>query len=234
MFRISQALVTHLSMLMLQTLSPHNPREYLQLSTLLKLRAHCLKHTWDYEWGRSRYVQGGGIKVDLSKCIMAQVICVYIEAGKFIFYYSRYCINPIDNSFQMCADPRGVWAASTGLMERLTTKFTSVPLAIFIFSGRATFSSLWQCKRKCFPASSVSTVHSERSVCLLWVTCVWFVSPPSIMPGGHFFPPRLWWLKEVKRHLAVDGLYFRQASLVISLPHFLSIFPNVPLRHVVT
>lgn len=49
-----------------------------------------------------------GIKADLSKCIMAQVICVYIAAAKFIFYYSRHCINPLDNSFQMCVCIPGV------------------------------------------------------------------------------------------------------------------------------
>lgn len=43
----------------------------------------------------------GWIKADPSKCIMVQVICVYIAAGKFIFHYSRYCINPVDNSSQM-------------------------------------------------------------------------------------------------------------------------------------
>ena len=58
--------------------------------------------------GKTQIWGGGGIKADLSKCIMAQVICVYITAGKFIFYYSRYCINPIDNSFQMCVRIPGV------------------------------------------------------------------------------------------------------------------------------
>lgn len=47
---------------------------------------------------RERY---GGIKEDLTKCIMAQVICVYIAAGKFIFHYSRYSDDPSDNSSQM-------------------------------------------------------------------------------------------------------------------------------------
>lgn len=41
------------------------------------------------------------------------------------------------------------------------------PPHCFFFSGRATFSSLWQGKRKFFPTvpkSSVSTVHSEKCV----------------------------------------------------------------------
>lgn len=88
--------------------------------------------------------------------------------------------------------PRGVWAAATGLMERLITKLTSVPLAIyFFFSWKATFSSLWQQWRKCFQTvlnSSVSTIHSEK-VC---VFCEWRVFG-LFLPVHHgrrsFFPP---------------------------------------------
>lgn len=86
-------------------LNPYNPRDYLQLSTLLRLCAHCLGNTWD---GEGEDTDTGGIKADLSKCTMARVICVYIQAGRFIFYYSRYCINPIDNSFQMFVCVPGV------------------------------------------------------------------------------------------------------------------------------
>lgn len=87
-------------------LSQYNPQDYLQLSTLLKVCALCSRNTWN--GGKGRQTHGRGIKADLSKCIMAQVICVYIAAAKFIFYYSRHRINPTDNSFQMCAGIPGV------------------------------------------------------------------------------------------------------------------------------
>lgn len=96
----------------------------MQCSTLLQL---CAESEEDADTE--------GMKADLSKRIVAQVICVYISAGRFIFYHSGYHINPIDNSFQMCARvPRGAGAASAGLMERLRTELTSVPLAVFLFS----------------------------------------------------------------------------------------------------
>jgi len=76
---------------------------------------------------------GRGIKADLSKCIMAQVICVYIEAWKYIFYYSGYCINPTDNSSQMLAGVPRVYDGET---------HNGAHICPPLFSQRATFSSL--------------------------------------------------------------------------------------------
>lgn len=100
------------------------------------------------------------------------------------------------------------------------------PFFFFFFSaGRATFSSLWQRKRKCFLTvlnSSVSTVHSEK-VCLFMSDVCLVCFSPSIMPEGHF-PPSSLVVEGGKEALSHWWAYFRQASLVISLPHFLLIF----------
>lgn len=72
----------------------------LRLSTFLK---PCTRRFGNSEGNRGRQTirGGGGIKADLSKRAAARVICVYIAAGRFIFYYSRCCINPAENAFQM-------------------------------------------------------------------------------------------------------------------------------------
>lgn len=51
----------------------------------------------------------------------------------------------------------------------------------------------------------------------------------SIMPEGHS-SPRLQWWKQVKRHLAADGLASEGPFLC---PISSGFFPNVPLRYVV-
>lgn len=62
-------------------------------------------------------------------------------------------------------------------------------------------------------------IHSVGKVCIF-------------MPEGHPHPTLLSWLEKVKRHLAADSCFTSdKVLLVISLPHFFLIFPNVPLRH---
>lgn len=55
----------------------------------------------------------------------------------------------------------------------------------------------------------------------------------SLFNAGRSFPLSLLsWLEKVKRHLAADSCFTsHKVFLVIFLPHFFLIFPNVPLRH---
>lgn len=110
MFRISQALTTdsfwHAGALNTEAESVQSTGLLAIIDFAQTVRTLLEKHM---KWREGKtQTHGRGIKADLSKCIMAQVICVYIAAAKFIFYYSRHRINPIDNSVQMCAGIPGV------------------------------------------------------------------------------------------------------------------------------
>lgn len=194
------------------------------------------------EWGRRRYWgdESGSEQTHRG----AGHLCLYL--GREIHFLSLWV--PHQSHWQFFPDVR---ACSQGCRSGIrgadgeTENRTHIcpSRRFFIFSGRATFSSLWQRKRKCSPRlnwiSSVSTRHSEK----VYVFCEWRV-PGSFLPVGNarrsfFFPARLWWLEEVKRHLAADGLYLGRASLrflcpISSLIFFFSKCTFETCSHIIT
>lgn len=197
-------------------LSRYNPRERLAIIDSAETVLALLKRHMKWREGKAQAHGRGGIKAALSKRIMAQVICVYIAAAKFIFYYSRHCISPIDNSFQMCAGVPGVSERHLQARRRDSQPGSHLSLSPLLFSLREQpfhhsdsgrergFLTVLLCKYSTFWMSDVCSARFY----------------PSIMPEGHCFSPLLEWLEEVKRHLAADGLHFRQALLVFFLPYF--------------
>lgn len=130
-----------------------------------------------------------GIKVDLIKCIMAQVICVYITVAQFIFYYSWHCIGPRDNSLQMCVGipgvseqhPQGWWGDSepSSHLSHLPSLFPC-EIILSITLSVAEKGAFWILN------FSVSTYCLNK--CMYFISDLYVCFSPSIIPESHFPP----------------------------------------------
>lgn len=162
---------------------------------------------------------------------------MHVGSGHFVFtsqQLNSFFINPGTVSIPLTILSRCVLVSQgclSGLMGRLRNELTSVPLAIFIFPERATFSSLRQSERKvlsvCYEFLCKYIHSAKKRVFYEWG--VYFLSFPSLYNAGRSRS----WLEKVKRHLATDSCFTSdKVLLVISLPHFSLISPQMYLWNI--